>query len=140
MLSIARLSLEDAKTLIDGARAKADALGVPMCIAIADESGNLIAFERMNGAKIVSVLISQDKAYTAATSRLPTHEYNRRCMPGSLTFGIHTEAGGRFSVLGGGLPVTVEGQVVGGIGLSSGTPEQDMECAQAGLDHFNGRR
>lgn len=136
MLNIKRLSHAEALVLIDGARAKATDIGVPMCIAIVDESGSLIAFERMDGGKITSVTIAQDKAYTAAAARKATHEYNEVCVPGSLAFGIHTEVGGRISIVGGGLPVMVDGEVVGGIGLSSGTPVQDMECAQAGLDHF----
>ena len=53
-----------------------------------------------------------------------------------MVFGIHTAMGGRLCVVGGGLPVKVDGEVVGGIGLSSGTPQQDMDCAQAGIDHF----
>ncbi len=136
MLQFNRLSIDDAQRLIDGARDKANEMGVPMCIAIVDESGNLIAFERMDGGKTSSVIVAQDKAYTAAAARKATHEYNKVAQPGSLAFGIHTEVGGRLSIVGGGLPVIVEGQVVGGIGLSSGTPQQDMECGQAGIDHF----
>jgi uncharacterized protein GlcG (DUF336 family) len=134
-LSIKRLSLTDAKHLIDGAKKKAQEIGVPMCIAIADESGNLIAFDRMDGGKVTSITIAQDKAFTAAAARKATHEYNEACIPGNLVFGIHTALGGRLCVVGGGLPVAVDGEVVGGIGLSSGTPQQDMQCAQAGVDH-----
>jgi len=136
MLTIQRLSITDAKVLIDGARAEATKITIPMCIAVVDESGNLIAFERMDGGKITSVTIAQDKAFTAAAARKATHEYNAACVPGNLAFGIHTAMGGRLSVVGGGLPVSVGGTVVGGIGISSGTPQQDMQCAQAGIDHF----
>lgn len=136
MLTIQRLSIDDAKVLIDGARAEASKIGIPMCIAVVDESGNLIAFERMDGGKITSVTVAQDKAFTAAAARKATHEYNAACVPGNLVFGIHTAMGGRLSVVGGGLPVSVNGAVVGGIGISSGTPQQDMQCAQAGIDHF----
>jgi uncharacterized protein GlcG (DUF336 family) len=107
-----------------------------MCISIVDESGNLIAFERMDGGKVTSITISADKAFTAAAARKATHDYNAVNVPGSLAFGIHTEVGGRISSVGGGLPVFVNDEVVGGIGLSSGTPAQDMECAEAGLNHF----
>lgn len=136
MLTINRLSQADAQLLIQGAREKAHAIGVPMCIAIVDESGHLIAFERMDGGKATSVTIAQDKAFTAGAARKATHEYNEVCQPGNLAFGIHTALGGRLCIVGGGLPVYVNGEVVGGIGLSSGTPAQDMECAQAGIDHF----
>ena len=136
MLTVTRLSNDEARILIEGARRKATDIGVPMCIAIVDESGNLIAFDRMDGGKVTSVTISQDKAFTAAAARKATHDYNAVCVPGNLAFGIHTEVGGRLSTVGGGLPVMVDGEVVGGIGLSSGTPAQDMECAQAGIDYF----
>jgi uncharacterized protein GlcG (DUF336 family) len=137
MLSVKRLSLADAKILIDGARQKSVEIGVPMCIAVVDDSGNLIAFDRMDGGKAHSILLAQDKAYTAGAARKATHEYNAVNVPGNLTFGIHTEAGGRISTVGGGIPVMVDGECVGGIGLSSGAPQQDMDCAQAGIDFFN---
>lgn len=136
MISIKRLSQEEALTLIAGAEARSKEIGVPMCIAVTDESGNLIAFSRMDGSKVLSVDLSQDKAYTAAISRRGTHEYNELCQPGSLVFGIHTAAQGRFTIVGGGLPVLDGDDVVGGIGCSSGTPEQDRDCAQAGIDHL----
>ena len=140
MFSINRISIDDAKLLIEGARNKASQIGIPMCIAIVDESGQLVAFEHMDGGKVTSSIIAQDKAFTAAGARKATHEYNAACQPGNLVFGIHTAIGGRLCVVGGGLPVTVDGEVVGGIGLSSGTPQQDMECAQAGIEHFLKKR
>ena len=140
MLTLKRLDQSDARLLLTGAREKATEIAVPMCIAIVDESGNLLAFERMDGGKITSVIIAQDKAFTAAGARKATHEYNEVCKPGNLVFGIHTAIGGRLCVVGGGLPVFVDGEVVGGIGLSSGTPIQDMECAQAGIDYFLANR
>jgi len=139
MLTINRLSHAEARILIEGAACKADEIGVPMCIAITDESGNLIAFERMDGGKVHSTTIAQDKAFTAASARKGTHEYNQACVPGNDNhlFGIHTALGGRLCIVGGGLPISINGEVVGGIGISSGTPQQDMACAQAGIDHFN---
>jgi uncharacterized protein GlcG (DUF336 family) len=107
-----------------------------MCIAVTDDSGNLIAFERMDGGKAHSIEVAQDKAFTAGAARKATHEYNAVNTPGNLAFGIHTEAGGHISTVGGGLPVVIEGDCVGGIGASSGSPQQDMEVSQAGLDHF----
>lgn len=134
MLNIKRLSLQEAKILIAGASEKASEIGVPMCIAVTDESGNLIAFERMDGGKSHSIQVATDKAFTAGAARKATHEYNAVNTPGSLAFGIHTECGGRISTVGGGLPVVIDGEFVGGIGASSGTPQQDMDCAQAGID------
>ena len=132
MLNVSRLSGQAANWLIEGAKEHAHAIGVPMCIAIADESGNLIAFERMDGGKISSIQVAQSKAYTAAAARKATHEYNEACVPGNLVFGIHTS----LCVVGGGLPIWVEGECVGGIGISSGTPQQDMDCAQSGIAYL----
>lgn len=139
MLTIRRLGQNEAKLLIQGAAAKASEIGVPMCIAVTDESGNLIAFERMDGGKVHSITIAQDKAFTAASARKGTHEYNEACIPGheNQLFGIHTALGGRLCIVGGGLPVSLNGEVVGGIGVSSGSPQQDMACARAGIEFFN---
>ena len=136
MISVKRICINDAHILIAGAKLKAEEIGVPMCISITDDSGNLVAFERMNGGKAHSVQVSMDKAFTAGSARKATHEYNAACIPGSLAFGIHTECSGRLSIVGGGMPVQVGDDFIGGIGVSSGTPQQDMEVAQAGIDYF----
>ena len=140
MLSIKRLSHEDALALIEGATAHAHEIGVPMCIAVTDESGNLIAFSRMDGGKVLSVSLSQDKAYSAAVSRRPTHEYNEICVPGSLTFGIHSYSEPRFTVVGGGVPVFDGEDVIGAVGCSSGTAVQDRACADAGVTYYQERK
>jgi len=136
MLKIERLALEEARVLIEGAVAKSIEMGIPMCIAVTDEAGNLIAFDRMNGGKISSISIAIDKAFTAAAARNATHVYNQLCQPGQPTFGIHITNNGHFCIIGGGLPVKVRGEVVGGIGVSSGTALQDIEVAEAALRYF----
>lgn len=136
MLTIRRLSIEEAQILIDGAALKAREIKVPMCIAVADESGHLIKFDRMDGGKVSSISIAIDKAFTGAVARRGTHVYNQLCVPGQPTFGIHVTNGGHFSVIGGGLPVFVNGEIVAGIGVSSGSAEQDQVCAEAGIDYF----
>lgn len=136
MLTIKRLAYEDAQILIKGAEAKAREIGVPMCIAVVDESGFLIAFQRMDGGKPLSTTLAQDKAHTAAISFKSTQAYNEACVPGNLAFGIHTSAGGRFSTVGGGVPIHIDGALVGAIGLSGGAPTQDIECAEAGIAAF----
>lgn len=140
MLTIKRLSLADARILIEGARMRAEQISVPMCIAVTDESGQLIAFERMDGGKITSTIIAQDKAYTAAGAKRTTESYGVASQPGSPAYGINSAIGGRLVVVGGGLPVIVEGEVVGAIGLSSGTPAQDVECAEAGISYLLSQR
>ncbi|KGJ02015.1 heme-binding protein [Ochrobactrum sp. WV_118_8] len=136
MLLIKRLGIDDARVLIAGARAKAEEIGVPMCIAIADESGQLIAFERMDGGKVTSTTIAQDKAFTAAGAKRTTESYGAASQPGQPAYGINSAIGGRLSVVAGGIPILVDNQVVGAIGISSGTPAQDSLCAQAGIDKF----
>jgi uncharacterized protein GlcG (DUF336 family) len=136
MMTLSRLDITDARKLLEGARDKAASIGVPMCIAIADESGNLIAFERMDGGKITSITIAIDKAFTAGGARKATHEYGTASQPGAPAYGIASAIGGRLMVVGGGLPVIVDGAVVGAIGVSSGTPQQDLEVAQAAVERF----
>ncbi|CCB63400.1 MULTISPECIES: heme-binding protein [unclassified Hyphomicrobium] len=136
MLEVRRLSLADAAILIHGAIAASNDIKVPMCIAVADDSGHLIDFKRMDGGKISSISIAVDKAFTAAVARKGTHVYNQLCVPGQPTFGIHITNGGHFSIIGGGLPVFVSGEIVGGIGVSSGTAIQDQDVAEAALTYF----
>ncbi|MDB6177373.1 heme-binding protein [Paracoccus sp. Z330] len=136
MITITRLDAADADTLIAGAVAQADDLRVPMCIAICDEAGQLIAFRRMDGGKITSSTIAIDKAFTAAGAKKATHEYGAISQPGAPAYGIQSAIGGRLMVVGGGLPVVMNGDVIGGIGVSSGTPDQDRQVAQAGIDAF----
>lgn len=134
MLTIKRLDITEAQALIAGARSRAEQIGVPMCIAITDEGGNLVAFERMDGGKVTSSTIAVDKSYTASAARKATHEYGASSQPGGPAYGIGSAIGGRLMVVAGGLPVVVAGEVVGGIGVSSGTPAQDQDVAQAGID------
>lgn len=137
MLTIRRLSNQEAAILLEGARLKSLEIGVPMCTAVVDESGHLIQFDRQDGGKVSSISIAIDKAFTGAVARKGTHVYNQLCQPGKGTFGIHITNGGHFSIIGGGLPVTVDGEIVGGVGVSSGTADEDLVVAQAALDYFH---
>ncbi|MBO6552654.1 MAG: heme-binding protein [Roseitalea sp.] len=137
MMTIRRLDSRDADILIEGAQARAETIGVPMCIAVTDEAGQLIAFRRMDGGKVTSTTIAIDKAFTAAGARKATHEYGQASQPGAPAYGIASAIGGRLMVVGGGLPVMLDNEPLGGIGVSSGTPDQDRDVAQAGLDAFN---
>lgn len=130
------ITLELAKAIIDSAVAKAQEIGVPMVIAVVDDSGVLKAFSRMDGAKLLSVDIAQNKAWTAVSFGISTdawYDFIKDDPP--LNTGItHTP---RLIVFGGGYPIVVDGQVVGGIGCSGGHYSQDMVCAQAGLEAIN---
>ena len=136
MLTIKRLDINDARLLIAGARAKAEEIGVPMGIAVTDESGALIAFEKMDGAKILCASFAIDKSFTATGTRKGTHELNEANQPGNPTHGLASAMGGRILVLAGGLPIFLDDEVIGGIGVSSGSPAQDLEVATAGVTAF----
>ncbi|WP_330447278.1 heme-binding protein (plasmid) [Paracoccus marcusii] len=140
MQTLTRLDLDDARILMAGAEAHARTIGVPMCIAITDEAGQLIAFQRMEGGKVTSTTIAIDKAFTAAAAKKATHDYGAASQPGAPAYGIASAIGGRLMVVGGGLPVLWNGEVVGGIGVSSGTPAQDQAVAQAGIDDWIARQ
>lgn len=128
----ASISKDTAQKLLAAAEKAAADLGVPMCIAVCDESGILKAFVRMDGAALLSVDIAQNKAYTAISFGMPTHgwfDFIKNDPP--LLHGItHTP---RLVVFGGGYPVEIDGQVVGGIGVSGGHYSQDMKVAEAAL-------
>lgn len=131
------ISQEAADKLIAAAAAKATEIGVPMCIAIVDESGVQKAFLRMDGAQQLSVDISINKAFTAISFSMPTHQWWDFIKDDApLLHGItHTP---RLVVFGGGYPVTVDGQIIGGIGISGGHYSQDMVVAEAALAALTG--
>lgn len=138
MRNVPKLTLADAKLMMEGARAMAVKIGVDMDIAIVDDGGNLLLFERMDGARITSITIAIDKAFTAGAARKSTREYGEVSGPGAPAFGINSAIQGRFMIFAGGLPIFVDDQPVGGIGCSSGSPDQDEQVAQAGIDALTG--
>jgi uncharacterized protein GlcG (DUF336 family) len=134
MIIVPKLTLEDAKIVIEGAEKKAKEIGIDMDIAVVDDGGNLLAFYRMDKAKITSIDVAINKAFTAAGARKATHEYSEIAGAGGPAFGIHVSNRGRFMIFGGGLPVFIDGHIVGGVGCSSGSVEEDRIVAQAGID------
>ncbi|MGH3438101.1 MAG: GlcG/HbpS family heme-binding protein [Sciscionella sp.] len=136
MLTIRRLAVEDARRILRGAAQRSEQIGVPMCTAVVDDSGELIAFERLDGGKVSSISIAIDKAYTAAAARNRTAFYGDETNPNSPTWRINGTNQGHFSTIGGGVPVTVDDAVVGGIGVSSGSAAQDIDVAEAALAYF----
>lgn len=132
--AIPHLTLQAAQTASNAAIAKANQIQVPENIAIVDTSARLLHFQRMPGAKYASIDIAINKAFTAASFGLPTHVYGEQAKPGMPLFGIHNSNEGRFMIVGGGLPIEIDGQVVGAIGCSTGTPDEDETVAKAGVD------
>ncbi|MGA2567250.1 MAG: heme-binding protein [Pseudolabrys sp.] len=126
-----KLTDAGARVLLDAAVDHARAMGVPQCIAIVDEGCNLMAFVRMDGARVLSIRSSQRKAMTAATTGKPTGSLDPAV---ELKLAIATD--GDMVNLKGGLPIMTDGQVIGGIGVGSGTGDQDLQVASAALEKF----
>jgi glc operon protein GlcG len=130
-----RLTHDGALHVLGAAMERAAALGVPQCIAVVDDRGRLLAFVRMDGAKFLSVQTAQRKAVTAA---------DRRSATGGLEAGhdlrLGLVTGGRLTNLKGGLPIVVDGQVLGAVGVSSGSGEEDLAVARAGVAAIQGAR
>jgi uncharacterized protein GlcG (DUF336 family) len=137
MRSALKLEAHEARVMADAALVKAREIGVAQTVCIADEGGFPLLIERMDGARVTGPQIAWNKAFTAAGHKRSTHLFNTPphgpALPGNEAFGIQWSFEGRFAVFVGGFPIVVEGQVVGGIGLSGGNGEQDIACGLAGL-------
>lgn len=137
-----RLTLAGARRVVEGAEAGATALGIKVNVAVVDDGGHLLTFERMDGARPASGYTAMTKATTAATFRAATGPLT---LPGAsapdplLNLSLQNAAaasGGKLTTLHGGLPILVEGQVIGGVGVGGGSGEQDAVVARAGIDAF----
>ncbi len=126
------LTLADARRVIAAAEQKAAEIGQPMNIAVADAGGNLISHVRMDNAWLGSVDISINKAFTARAFDVSTKDLATQSQSGGQFFGIHASNGGRVMIFAGGIPLRQDGVVVGAIGVSGGSGEQDHSVAEAG--------
>ena len=125
------MTLSDARRVIAAAEKKAAEIGQPMNIAVVDDGGHLVAFVRMDGAIKASIDISIRKARTSILMNAPTGALTPLVQPGAELYGLEQTSGGMV-IFGGGIPLTVDGVVVGAIGVSAGTVEQDVSVAEAG--------
>lgn len=132
------VTLEDARKVIAAAEKKAIEIGQPMNIAVVDSGGNLVAHVRMDGAWIGSIDISIKKAWTSRAFDIPTQDLATHSQSGGQFFGIHASNDGKVMIFAGGIPLEKEGKVVGGIGVSGGSGEQDHQVAEAGVAAFSG--
>ncbi len=130
------ISLEDAKRVVEAAEKKAQEIGQPMDIAVVDAGGNLKMHVRMDGAFVGSITISINKAYTAIAFQQETANLQEDTRPDGPIFGLSDAHGGRLVVFPGGIPLVRDGEIVGAIGVSTGTVEQDQEVAEAGAAAF----
>lgn len=133
---VATLTLEDARRAIAAGERKALELRIPYNIAVVDAGGGLVAQIRMDGAWLGSAGIAVDKAWTARAFDMPTDDLARLAQSGQQGFGINTTNHCRVVIFGGGIPVKANGAVIGGVGASGGSVEQDVLVARAALDGF----
>ncbi len=126
------IGLEEARRMIAAAEKKAGEMGQPMNVAIVDEGGNLVAFERMAGAWLGSIDIAQKKAWTSRAFDITTKDLGENSQSGDQFFGIHASNGGKVMIFAGGIPLKQDGKVVGAIGVSGGSGVQDHAVAEAG--------
>jgi uncharacterized protein GlcG (DUF336 family) len=126
------IKLADARRIIAAAEKKAEEIKQPMNIAVVDEGGNLIAFERMENAWIGSIDIAQKKAWTSRAFDITTKDLGANSQSGDQFFGIHASNNGKVMIFAGGIPLKQDGKVVGAIGVSGGSGVQDHSVAEAG--------
>jgi uncharacterized protein GlcG (DUF336 family) len=132
----AGLTLKAATTLMKSAKASARELGVPISVAVVDQGGQLVAFERMDGADLVTIGLAQDKAWTALMNRMPTRDLAPLVQPGAEFYGYESIGRGRTIVFAGGMPLVRDGVLVGGVGVSGGSVEEDQAAVDAAVDAF----
>ncbi|WP_312526007.1 heme-binding protein [Comamonas sp.] len=137
MKSALKLELAEARVMSLAALAKAKEIGVTETVCITDEGGFPLVLERMDGARVTGPQIAWNKAFTAAGHKRSTHLFNTLpngpALPGNEAFGIQWSFEGKFAVFVGGYPIVVNGEVIGGVGLSGGNGEQDTACGVAAL-------
>ena len=130
------ITLKDARKIIAAAEQKSEKIGQPMNIAVVDAGGNLVAHVRMDGAWIGSIDISINKAFTSRAFDISTKDLAQHSQSGGQFFGIHASNSGRIMIFAGGIPLKRDGQVVGAIGVSGGSGEQDHAVAEADAAAF----
>lgn len=127
------ITLQQAGAIIEAAQAKAADIGVPVNIAVVDAGNNLTAFARMDGAWLGSIDIALNKAYTARAFDMSTQALQSMTQPGEPLFGIEASNGGRLIIFPGGIPLMNGEEVIGAVGVSGGTPDQDQEVCETGV-------
>lgn len=130
------ITLEEARQVIRAGQEKAKAINVPQNIAVVDAGANLVAFERMEGAWIGSIDIAQKKAFTSRAFDIETKALGEFSQSGGQFFGIHVSNDGKVMIFAGGVPLKRGGEVVGAVGVSGGTGEQDQAVAEAAAAAF----
>ncbi|MFE4243362.1 GlcG/HbpS family heme-binding protein [Peribacillus butanolivorans] len=131
---MSHINLTLAKNLIESAEKKANEIKVPMVISIVDEGGNFVACHRMDDALLVSVELAQNKAWTSIAMKMTTENLALVAANGKELYGINTTNNGRVVVFGGGIPLYNNGQIIGAVGVSGGSVDEDIHVAQSAVD------
>jgi uncharacterized protein GlcG (DUF336 family) len=134
----AGLTLAAARAIIDAAQAEARVLRVAMSVAVVDAGDQLVAFERMDAADLVGIVLARDKAFSALVNRMPTRDLAPVVQPGTEFYGYDSLAGGRMVVFAGGMPLERDGVLVGAVGVSGGTADEDQRAVDAAIEAFAG--
>jgi uncharacterized protein GlcG (DUF336 family) len=134
--TISSVNLADARRIIAAGERKASAIGVASSIAVVDAGGHLVAHARMDGAWIGSIDIAIDKAWTSRATDHATDELAGAAQSGESLFGLNTTNGGRLVIFGGGVPIALDGRVIGAVGVSGGSVDEDVSVARAALAGF----
>jgi uncharacterized protein GlcG (DUF336 family) len=125
--------LTTAKDVADRVEAESLSQGVPVAVTVIDVHGNVVLTHRMTGAPAFSLELAERKAYTSALVGIRTADLVPLVQPGAQLYPLLTVSGGRYSAMGGGVPLTHENQVIAGVGVSGGTTEQDIAIVEAAM-------
>ncbi|WP_059015486.1 heme-binding protein [Mycobacterium sp. M26] len=130
------IDLITAQRLVAAAHTEAQRRSIRISAAVVDAGGNLVAFGRMDGAEIAGPVLAVDKAYTAVANSIATAELAVLAAPGGELFGLQANGGGRFVIFGGGIPLHSGGDIVGAVGVSGASTDDDVACAQAAVSSW----
>jgi uncharacterized protein GlcG (DUF336 family) len=136
---MSKITLDLAKKIIAGAEEEAKRIGVSMVISVVDEGGNMIATHRMDDAWLASIEIAQNKAWTSVALKMPSANLADATVPAAELYGLNTTNHGRLVVFGGGIPLVIDGKVVGAVGVSGSTVPHDIQVAEAAVKSFNNK-
>ncbi len=129
-----KITLKMAKEILEKSERKAELINVPAVITIVDDGGNLIAQHRMDDSLLISIKVSFSKAYTALALKMSTEKLNDLVLPGKPLYGLESVGHGELCILGGGIPIVSNGNIIGAIGVSGGSIDEDIQIAQAALE------
>lgn len=135
-MSVKQVNLDVARAMVDACYAKAKEMNLKVVMAVADSHGDVLVLNRMDGAFLVSNDLAASKAWTVVALKMPTSTFAELILPGQPLYGMENSNGHRLATLGGGIPILFEGEVIGGVGVSGATAEEDAIIAQAGIDCF----